>query len=86
MRTILEFSGQITPGFIKRDEVAWFASHVHSSDGTFEPYSYSYLFAYPIDLPSNARSVTLPENPRIRILAMTVADENGELKAAQPLY
>jgi alpha-mannosidase len=86
LRTVMEFSGKITPGFIKRDNVAWFASHIHDAGGNFEPYSYSYLFAYPIDLPPNATTLTLPDNPRIRILAITVANESSQIKPAQPLY
>ncbi len=50
------------------------------------PYSYSYLFAYPIDLPEEARTITLPNNDKIRILAMSVGEENPELKPTQPLY
>jgi alpha-mannosidase len=49
-------------------------------------YSYSYLFAYNLDLPPAARSIKLPDNAKIRILAMSVAKENPELKPAQPLY
>lgn len=86
MRTIMEFAGKITPGFIKRGDVAWFASHIHDAGGNFEPYSYSYLFAYPVDLPPAATTLTLPDNPRIRILAITVSNETGQVKPAQPLY
>jgi alpha-mannosidase len=86
MRTVMDFGGKITPGFIKRDEIAWFASHLHGPDGGFEPYAYSYLFLYPIDLPANAKTFTLPDNPRIRVLAITVANEEGEVHPAQPLY
>lgn len=76
----------ITPGFIKRAPVAWFASHRHAADGANEPYAYSYLFAYTIDLPVGAKTLTLPNNERIRILAVTVANEVGEVRPAQPLY
>lgn len=76
----------ITPGFIKRAPVAWFASHRHAADGANEPYAYSYLFAYPISLPVGAKTLTLPNNERIRILAITVANEAGEVHPAQPLY
>jgi alpha-mannosidase len=76
----------ITPGFIKRAPVAWFASHRHAADGANEPYAYSYLFAYPIDLPVGAKTLTLPNNERIRILAITVANEAGSVRPAQPLY
>ena len=85
-RTVTEFSGTITPGFIKRAPVAWFASHRHASDGTNEPYAYSYLFAYAIDVPAGAKTLTLPDNGNIRILAVTVADEGAQVLPAQPLY
>src|SRR5260370_1583364 len=86
MRTVMDFGGKITPGFIKRDEIAWFASHQHGPDGNFEAYAYSYLFAYPIDLPTNAKTLTLPDNQRIRILAITATSEAGEARPVQPLY
>ena len=43
-------------------------------------YSYSYLFAHNLDLPPAARSIKLPDNAKIRILAISVAKENPELK------
>ncbi len=76
----------MSPAFIKRADVAWFASHHHTADGLNEPYQYSYLFAYPIDLPANTRTLTLPDNANIRVLAVSVAEENPEVKPAQPLY
>ncbi len=86
MRTVTDFGGKITPAFIKRDDVAWFASHLHGPDGNFEAYAYSYLFAYPIDLSADARTLTLPDNQRIRILAITVTNEAGDVHPVQPLY
>ena len=85
-RTVMEFTGNITPGFVKQAPVAWFASHRHASDGSNEPYAFSYLFAYAIDLPTGARTLTLPDNERIRILAITVADEGLPVRPAHPLY
>ncbi len=76
----------IRPGYIKRANLAWYCSHHHNAKGDNVPYAYSYLFAYAIDLPSGARAVTLPHNDKIRILAMSVADGNPEVKPAQPLY
>ena len=76
---------QIRPGFIKRDEVAWVGSHRHSPDGN-QPYIASYIFAYAIDLPPAAREVRLPNDPRIRIFAMTVAREPYHLWPATLLY
>jgi alpha-mannosidase len=84
-RTVMEFAG-LTPGFIKSSPVAWFASHRHTPEGKNDYYAYSYLYAYAIDVPADARTLTLPENGNVRILAITVADENGEVHPAQPLY
>jgi alpha-mannosidase len=86
MRTVMEFDGRITPGFIKRADVAWFASHIHGADGNFQPYAYSYIFAYPIDLPQNSKILTLPDNQRIRLLAITAVEEEGAIRPVQPLY
>jgi alpha-mannosidase len=76
----------IKPGYIKRADLAWYCSHHHNAAGENVAYSYSYLFAYPIDLPPGAKTITLPDNDKIRVLAMSVADENPEVKPAQPLY
>jgi alpha-mannosidase len=76
----------VVPGFIKRTPVAWFASHRHSADGANEPYAYSYLFVYSLELPAGTRTLVLPNNERIRILAITVANEFGDVRPAQPLY
>ena len=73
-------------GFIKPAGLAWYASHHHTADGLNAPYQYSYLFAYPINIPSGTHSLTLPKNERIRILAITAADENPELVPAAPLF
>jgi alpha-mannosidase len=76
----------IAPGFIKRADIAWFASQRHAADGSAEPYAYSYLFAYAIEVPAGARTLVLPDNERIRILAITVADQSWPATPAQPLY
>jgi len=88
-RTRIDPYGQmvgITPGFIKRSALAWFASHHHTSAGTNEAYSYSYLFAYAIDVPANAEKLVLPRNENIRILAVTGSNERQKVIPAQPLY
>ena len=76
----------LTPGYIKRSDVVWYCSHHHNAAGENIPYRYSYLFAYPIELPAGARSITLPDNDKIRVLAISVANENPPVKPAQPLY
>jgi alpha-mannosidase len=76
----------IEPGFIKRADLAWYCSHHHNAAGENVPYRYSYLFAYPINLPAGAKTITLPDNDKIRVLAISAADENAEVSPSQPLY
>ena len=76
----------LRPGFIKRADLAWYCSHHHDPAGKNVSYSYSYLFGYAIDLPAGTHTLKLPENGKIRILAISVAEENPEVKTAQPLY
>ncbi|HKN84442.1 MAG TPA: glycoside hydrolase family 38 C-terminal domain-containing protein, partial [Pyrinomonadaceae bacterium] len=76
----------ITPAFIKRTPLAWFASHRHTAAGTNEAYAYSYLFAYTIDVPANVRKVMLPNNDSVRILAITGSNERSAVRPARPLY
>jgi alpha-mannosidase len=76
----------LKPGFIKRADLVWYASHHHDAAGKNVAYSYSYLFGYGIDLPEGAKTLTLPKNGNIRVLAISVADENPETKPVQPLY
>jgi alpha-mannosidase len=85
VRNELEYTG-LTPGFIKPAHIAWYASHYHTDDGTNQPYKYCYLFATSVDLPEGATTLTLPDNDKIRIMAVTVADKTGRLHPAQPLY
>ena len=73
-------------GYVKPATLAWYASHQHNAQGLNEPYQYSYLFIYPLDLPADARTITLPENAHIRILGMSVATEEPAVIPAQPLF
>ncbi|MGB8990364.1 MAG: glycoside hydrolase family 38 C-terminal domain-containing protein, partial [Candidatus Sulfotelmatobacter sp.] len=76
----------IKPGYIKRASVAWYCSHHHNAVGENVAYRYSYLFAYPIDMPDGTKSIKLPDNDKIRILAISVSEENPDVKPVQPLY
>jgi alpha-mannosidase len=62
----------ITPAFIKRDPVAWFSDHKRLADGANDPYRFCYLFRYAIDLPANAKTLTLPKNAKVRLFAATI--------------
>jgi alpha-mannosidase len=74
-------------GFIKRAPLAWFCSHRHQQDGSDQVYTYCYLFKYRLKTPANAKTLTLPENSRIRVVAVSlVQDENDATVATVPLY
>lgn len=74
--------------FLKHDNIAWFASHYHFGYPTQNvPYTYSYLFKYEINLPANTTEITLPDNDRIKIFAVTVAEQKADdIRLLQPLF
>jgi alpha-mannosidase len=76
----------LQPGYIKRADLAWYASHHHTPDGLNEPYQYSYLFVYAVDLPANTKTLTLPDNGNVKVLAVSVAEQNPELHPVEALY
>lgn len=77
----------IVPGFIKRDPIVHFTTHRHDPSGENEPYVYTYLSAYSIDLPRNTHRMTLPDNENIRVLAVSaVRDPHPRIRPASPLY
>jgi alpha-mannosidase len=76
----------LNPGYIKRADLAWYCDHYHDAEGKNVAYRYSYLFGYSIDLPPGAKTIKLPENDKVRILAISVAEENPGIRPAQPLY
>jgi alpha-mannosidase len=76
----------LQPGYVKPADVAWYASHQHTAEGLNQPYRYSYLFAYPIEVSGSPKTLRLPNNEKIRILAISTVDGNPKLDAAQSLY
>lgn len=74
-RTVTEFAG-LDPAFMKPAPIAWFASHSHAADGSNLPYQYSYLFAYTVGVNG---TLTLPDNDKIRIFAITASDQGAEI-------
>ncbi len=72
---------RIDPGFIRDQRIAWYASHRHlpAMDTLYE---YGYLFAYRLEIPESANSITLPQSPFVRLVAVSVGDE-GRAEALQ---
>ncbi|MFI5178761.1 MAG: hypothetical protein ACHQO8_09360 [Vicinamibacterales bacterium] len=76
---------KIHPAFVKRDEVAWIATHRHDPNGN-EPYVSAYVFKYGFDLPAGTHEIKLPNDSRVRIFAISVVDEANAVTPAGPLY
>lgn len=66
-----EFVG-VTPGFNKKDCVAWVGTHLHSRTKN-EPYIFGYLYKYCFDITEKTRTIKLPLEKKVKILAVTVA-------------
>jgi alpha-mannosidase len=75
----------LVPGYIKRTPVAWYATHHNTPQGDAY-YHYSYLFELSYDLPIAAKTLTLPQNSKIRIFAVSVSKEPSSAPPAAPLY
>ena len=75
------------PGFVKRDPIAWFATHRHHPRAGNEAYRFSYLFRYSLDVPPGATTLTLPDDPRVKLFAATVVRGGGDaVRPATPLH
>jgi alpha-mannosidase len=84
-----ETAGRVTgfrAGFIKTADVAWFATHRHHPERGNEAYRFSYLFALRLPVPAGASTLGLPDDPRIKLLAVTAAWDRGRVvRPAAPL-
>ena len=77
----------LVPGYIKGDTVAWHADHQHDPQAGNLIYQYCYLFKYGMDVPAGATTLTLPDDPKVRVFAVTAATgAHDGLTAAQPLF
>ena len=72
-----DFMNGLVPGYVKPAEVAWFASHSHTKKGNTY-YEYTYLYKYGFDIPAGAKTFTLPNNPKVKILAISAAQASHD--------
>ena len=78
--------GGLTHGYIKPGEVAWWVSHKHSPARGNEFYDYSYIYKLSFNVPAGVRTITLPNDPRVKIFAATeVSTPHDIATAAAPL-
>lgn len=77
----------IRPAFIKRAPIVWFSTHRHHPTKGNEAYKFCYLYRYDLRVPPEATSITFPDNPKIKILAMSATNGGPPpLRPAAPLY
>ena len=75
-----------TEGYLSDADVAFVGTHRHNSQGD-QPYEFTYMFKYAVDIPANAKEIILPDNPDLVIFAATLASgENKEGEALSTLY
>lgn len=75
-----------TEGYLYDTDVAWTGTHRHSPQGD-EPYEFTYMFSFAIDLPDGATEIVLPDNDKIVVFAATAAAEPyPQLQSAAPLF
>ncbi len=84
-RVVPVFAG-LEAGFVKPAPVAWFATHHHDAQGKNQSYAFSYLYAFSLEIPEGARTLTLPDDEAVRIMAVTVSEEDPGVQALQPLF
>ena len=73
------------PSYLKTDNIAWVGTHRHRADGTNEAYAFCYLYKYAIDIIKGATMLKLPDNDKIRIMAITaVNDKNKNTTIVSP--
>ena len=73
----------IHPAYIRDQRIAWSASHRHLPE-TDALYEYGYMFAYRLEIPEGATSLTLPDSRFVRIIAMSVGDEGQAIALQSP--
>ncbi|CAN5439368.1 glycoside hydrolase family 38 C-terminal domain-containing protein [soil metagenome] len=79
---------EMLPAYLERTPIGWVGTHRHDAvTDADEPYQMCCLFHHRIPLHAGAKSLQLPNDPRIRIVGVTVSKniETG-IRAASPLY
>ena len=74
-----------TQGYVKDAKIAYVGSHRHSTIDD-EPYEFTYMFRICINLPKGTRQVTLPNDEHVVVFAATLANDENDAIAAQPLF
>ncbi|MEJ2721402.1 MAG: PA14 domain-containing protein, partial [bacterium] len=78
---------EMQPAWINQTPVAWVGTHRHTADGRNDAYKFTYAYAVPVELTPGARQLILPDNPRLKLLALSVTnDARDRVVPLAPLY
>jgi alpha-mannosidase len=69
----------LVPAYEKGSEVAWFSNHKRNPKTVNDFYEYCYLYLYRISLPENHTTLTLPNDKRIKIVAISASKKSMDL-------
>jgi hypothetical protein len=69
----------MAPAYEKAQPLAWVGTHRHGPGGANEAYALTHVYRYRIPLPPGARTVTLPDDPGVFVVAATA------VRGEQPL-
>ncbi len=72
----------IAPSYAKTQPLAWVGTHRHDALGQNEAYVFTHVYRYRLALPPGARTVTLPNDGHVLVLAATAVGGQGPLPAA----
>ena len=82
---VVQDPARIAPAYAKNVPVAWVGTHRHDGRGANEAYVFTHLFRLRLDVSKGARTLTLPDDEHVRILAITAAhNDKDAVIAAQP--
>ncbi len=83
---VVENPEDIAPGFLNLDPIAFYTTHRHLPYMN-EPYAFGSVYIYELPVPDGARTLQLPNNPTIRIFALSIADNPvGDATPAMELF
>lgn len=63
---------RLLSAYIKTDPVAFTATHLHDKDGNNGAYNFGNIFRYSVGLPRNVKTLKLPDDPSIKVFAITL--------------
>ena len=76
-------ASDVIPGYVAEADLGWVVTHLHEADGSNAPYVFTHFYRIDIDLqpPARepARTVTLPDDPAVIVMAASLVEVGGTL-------